>query len=377
MTKTTNTIDINGKRYDTLTGRLLSDVQPRYARVAGGSVDGFVATPPRPAAAAPAARSMHRPSLAAPAAHVAGPHKAFDVNRPTAHAVAHRKPQHSTTLMRKSVSKPAASLKRVVKITPSTATLIQKPHFDVTPKPSVARVDEHRLKHAHAVPLSRSVSRFGTVQPPRAATRRPITTPITPRSTSPAPVSARSPQPSTDVFERALAAANSHQQPHVKAHPKGGRKSHTIRNVTSIAASSLAILLIVGFVAYLNEASLQMRLASSRAGISATLPRWRPAGFSVCSFSYAPNTVTVSFKGDDPARSFSLTQSASNWDSSALLSDYVLPHADTYNTVQSEGNTIYTFGNNSATWVSGGIWYQLTTNGNLSTSQIVELAASM
>lgn len=375
MTQTTNTIEINGKRYDTRTGRLLEAVQPRYTPTGGGSIDGLLQS--RTAAIAPTAKAMHRaPITAAPASHSS--HKAFDIHRLSAASVTHHKPQHSTTLMRKSVSKPGASLKRMVKVSPATTALVQQPRFDIVPKQSVTSVDEHRLKHAHQVARSNSISRFGVVTPKqRPVVRRPIEHSLTQHPSSTPVRPTRSAQPSNDIFERALATANSHQQPHVNTRRKAGKKSHKVRTFAGVTASSLAILLIVGFVAYLNETSLQMHLASSRAGISATLPKWRPQGFSVGSFAYAPSTVTVNFKSADQARTFSLTQTASNWDSSALLSDYVLPHADTYTAVQSNGNTIYTFGNNDATWVSGGIWYQLNTNGNLSTSEIVELAASM
>jgi hypothetical protein len=265
----------------------------------------------------------------------------------------------------------------MVKVTPATTALVRKPQFDIIPKQSVADIDAHRLKHAHEVPRSNSISRFSAANmQPRPVVRRPIERAMTPRPINIPAGTPRAAQPSKDIFERALATANSHQQPHVNTHRKAGKKSHALRTVASVGASSVAILLIVGFVAYLNVASLQMHLASSRAGISATLPKWQPQGFSVGSFAYAPSTVTVNFKNTDQAK-FSLTQTASNWDSAALLSDYVLPHADTYDTIQSQGNTIYTYGNNQATWVSGGLWYQLNTNGSLSTSQIVELASSM
>lgn len=313
--------------------------------------------------------------MATPASHM--PAKAFDIGRVDAPSVVHHKPQHSTTLMRKSVTKPAVSLKRMMKVTPATTALMQKPQFNILPKQSVSMVDEHRLKHAQQVARSNNISRFGVIAPQRHVVRRPIEHSMTLRPTAGPVGPSRPAQPSNDIFERALAAANSHQQPHVNTHRKAGKKSHKVRTFASVVASSVAILLIVGFVAYLNEATLQMHLASSRAGISATLPKWRPQGFSVGSFAYAPSTVTVNFKSTDQARAFSLTQTASNWDSSALLSDYVLPHTDSYTTVESEGNTIYTFGNNDATWVSGGLWYQLNTNGNLSTSQIVDLASSM
>jgi len=177
------------------------------------------------------------------------------------------------------------------------------------------------------------------------------------------------------VFEQALRTANSHKEPYHPVKHKS-KKLHRVRQVTSIVASSLAILLIVGFVAYQNSAILQLRLASSRAGISATLPAWQPSGFKLGTFNTGPGNLTVSYNSPT-GQEFSINQSASNWDSNTLLSDYVYPNNETYETLSSAGTTIYTYGKNNATWVSGGIWYKLTSNGDLSNSQIVNIATSM
>ena len=59
MTQTTNTIEINGKRYDTRTGKLLQAVQPRYSVSTGNSIDGFVQPPQRTAAIASSAKTIH------------------------------------------------------------------------------------------------------------------------------------------------------------------------------------------------------------------------------------------------------------------------------------------------------------------------------
>lgn len=177
-----------------------------------------------------------------------------------------------------------------------------------------------------------------------------------------------------DIFERALAQANSHKQPPVPARHHA-KRSHHGRRILSIAASSLAILLIVGFITYQNAASIQVHIASSRAGVNATLPAWQPDGFSFGKIAYSPGTVTVDFQG--VARGFSIAQTASAWNSSALLNNFVYPNNNTYDTLQSGNSTIYTYGDNNATWVNAGVWYKLTSNGSLSTSQIVRIATSM
>ena len=378
VTKPTSSIELNGKRYDSRTGRLLGDAPAAQTPMpsAGTSVDGFFSAPVR--TVAPIAKAVHPSSAAKGQVSTS----VIDICRPAAQSLSHHKPQHSNTLMRKSVNKPSPSLKRQLKVATATTSLVPAPRFDIVPKQSVATVDPGRLKHARQVSRSDMVTRFGVIPaqarsiPSTSRTVSPNAAQTAPRHIAPAPIRTR--QPSADIFERALASASSHTQAPVKTKHAPRKKTHRLRRVASVAASSLAILLIVGFVAYLNQTALQMRLASSRAGISATLPHWQPTGFTIGSFSYKPNTVTVSFHGaTDPARTFSLSQTASNWDSSALLSDFVLPNAQTYQTIETQGTTIYTYGNNNATWVNGGIWYTLTTNGSLSTTDIVRLAVNM
>ncbi|HVU59616.1 MAG TPA: hypothetical protein VHC98_02155 [Candidatus Saccharimonadales bacterium] len=398
-------IELNGKRYDAATGQLLGDapavraVQP--AQVMGRNIDGVHrgAAPRIPHAAHVPARALHgaKQQTAAPAPHrpaapmhpgatvVHPPAKAFDIHRPQAQQAAARHLQHSKTLMRTAVHRPDASLKRRVKAVTRTDILVKTPLFEVLPKHSVQAVDEKRLHRAQRVAKSKLITRFGNVhfqpmaQPTMHASislpvSQPKTTALSDIVSQPRPAR----QPSADVFERALAIASSHREPpHPVAHH--AKRAHRGRRVASIAASSLAILLIIGFIGYQNAASLQLRVASARAGINASLPTWRPSGYRIGSLSYSAGKVTVSFRSTTAVgHDFSLTQTASSWDSATLLSNFVYPNNDSsYDTINAAGSTIYTYGNNNATWVSGGIWYRLTSNGNLSNSQIVRLATSM
>jgi hypothetical protein len=72
-----------------------------------------------------------------------------------------------------------------------------------------------------------------------------------------------------------------------------------------------------------------------------------------------------------------LTQTASNWDSQALKENFVATVGKDYQVVQSAGRTIYTYGDNNATWVNGGIWYKIDSAGSLTSVELVDLATSM
>jgi hypothetical protein len=72
-----------------------------------------------------------------------------------------------------------------------------------------------------------------------------------------------------------------------------------------------------------------------------------------------------------------LTEKTSAWNSATLRDNFVASNAKTYQTVETGGRTIYLYGQNQASWVNGGIWYQVQSNGALSNHQLVELATSL
>src|SRR5581483_11764462 len=353
-------VELNGRKYDAVTGELLdASEKPRHAAPSKGTAMDFV----RPATNG--VRQHIVPAVPQTPKHATS--RKTDLTRVTPKHVAAHQPQHAQTLMRRAVSKPGASFKKQAKATSHTGALVKQPDLAIVPKQAAVTVDESRLKRAHHVPRSKLVRHFDTLSYARAAAGTPQQ-PVArtqARPTATLPVSVQAPihrdtrqisqsaiarpaprQTSVDIFERALAQANSHRQPYhpVKRKPK---KTHGGRAVLSIAASSLAILLIVGFIAYQNASAIQLRLASSRAGISATLPRWKPTGFALGKFAYAPGTVTVNYANPQTNSSFTITQVATKWDSSTLLNNYVNPNAgSTYNTIESAGSTIYTYGNN-------------------------------
>ena len=60
-----------------------------------------------------------------------------------------------------------------------------------------------------------------------------------------------------------------------------------------------------------------------------------------------------------------------------MLANFVEPKAGTaYSTAETNGLTIYTFGQNAA-WVNGGILYTITGNAPLSADQIQHIATSL
>jgi hypothetical protein len=415
--QTKNYIELNGKRYDATTGALITSVAPpkpaaakpvaKAAKTAaksatGKAIDSFRHPATKPAAKPAAPKTAVKAAAPAPAKPAAKP--VMDVRRAPASHIARRKQQHSQTLMRKSVKRPAPGLKRVAKTQTRTDILAKVPKQQVAPKVSIRRVDEKRLRRATGVSKSQLISHFNApavkpapkpvAKPVMApATTKPVHKPLKPAivtthardirpvyAASAAPVAPR--QASMDIFEQALARANSHKQtvidPKKLAKTKKKKSNRRARRIISGAAAAMAVLVIGGFIALQNTANLKMHLASSRAGVHATLPAHKPSGFAAVKFSYGNGFVTVDYRNTGNGQDYQVTQTASNWNSDALYNEYVAATAGkNYDTVQAGGRTIYTYGNHNATWVDGGIWYNITSDGALSGQELIDVAKSM
>ncbi|HXR49659.1 MAG TPA: hypothetical protein VN778_01380, partial [Verrucomicrobiae bacterium] len=128
---------------------------------------------------------------------------------------------------------------------------------------------------------------------------------------------------------------------------------------------------------YANLTSIQLQVASSKAGFTANLPSYQPIGYSFAHLNYSPGNVAMQFQSNSDSRAYAISEKLSAWDSQTLRSDFVAGIGQDYQTVQTAGHTLYVYGKNNATWVNSGIWYQIKSDGALSVHQLVELASSM
>ena len=375
MAKRENIIHLNGKRYDAYSGTLLSDISSRTlpASPATKSIDGLA----KPTVA------LTAQSIRASVAPQAALRPITDIARVPASHVAHHAPKKSQTLIRSAVSKPTGSLKSRLKPDTHTHALIAKPEVRIEKKLSHPRVDPIRARRAERINRSAHVQRYAPNRPALTAAKPLRVTPHTAalkpvHASSPAAHMVAAPQASSlDVFERALQQANSHLQPLVRPAKKTKRSVRRSKQIMSFSAAVLSLLIIGAFVAVQNQADLTIRYASHKAGITASLPNYRPIGFSVGKFKYSAGTVAVQYANPSSGQNFTLTQTASRWDSQSLKDNFVASADKNYQVIQSAGRTIYTYGNNNATWVNGGIWYRIDSAGSLTSNELVDLATSM
>lgn len=335
-------IELNGKRYDAVTGQIISSTPtPQHpaktaiSNVKKVSIDGF----------ARAVRPLTNNNI----------------------AMSGRKVEKSKTLMRKTVKKPEPV----------------KPNSAVKQNPSIQKstqaVSEHKLAKAKAVPKSSLIKRFSDMSPMPSHKSTATTQPV---KTSRMQTVATATTIHADPVAVGLANANSHEQPQAKKprrHVRVAKRLKISPKVLSASSLALTVLLIGGFFAYQNVPNLNMRVASARAGVQGTLPGYQPAGFSLNGgVSYKPGQITIGYKSNSDDRTFKISQNVSAWNSETLVENYEpLKDSSAYQTVPNKGKTVYIYDGSNATWVDGGIWYRIEGNSRLNSDQLLNLANSM
>ncbi len=372
-----NYIVLNGKHYDAVTGALIKSSN-----------------------VAPHAKSMHKKPIASTTKPVAPTTKKIgqatlktsDITpakpRPdrTHHTATKgttgRKPAQSKTLMRHAVKKPAKNaakptIKQAYPVAKQTTSAV------VVPKKSVHSINPATSKRAAATSKSSHINRFGAPVKPIPTHIKPIALQPTPSNThhessspkqqTPAPkASATTAVKKQQMLEKALVNARSHEEPA----PEITSKRHGRRRILSSLAVLGAVLVIGSFIAYLNRSSVELQVASVRAGFQASAPS-APSGYQKEATKADSGKVAVRFISPINNDQFTLTQEASSWDSQTLFDSVVASSSTNYQTIQSHGRTIYVYDGDKAAWVDGGILYKVSGSSQLNSDQIVSLATSM
>lgn len=320
-----HTITINGRQYDAVTGLALDGVAKP------------IAVPTAPVQKTPAAASQN----------------------------IHRSTQRSQTLNRQTIQKPIAKTQptlqkrapqqiarsqSISKFAPHPTTKKQPRMNDIAPAtvhPAVAK--------AHAV-------RAAQAQKPVAQTQQ---------------VQHTQPKPSRVIKNEAINAAL--EKAPLK-HKETKKKSLLSRHprLLNIASASLALVLLGGYFTYINLPSLSVRVAAAQAGIDASYPEYHPDGYSLSgAVAYKEGEVSMKFAANGGPQNFTITQTKSNYDSEAVLDNYVKPKVgENYIPFTERGLKIYAYGGNAA-WVNGGILYTIDGDAPLSNSQIGNIAKSL
>ena len=187
----------------------------------------------------------------------------------------------------------------------------------------------------------------------------------------------RVPKSAQTIKEQAIREAMeqpTHSRKQITLKKQPTRLHRTLRT-TAIA---LGALFIGGYIAYLNMPAITTGIAAAQSGVHATFPSYTPNGYAIAGPVTADNgIVTIRFDATAAPVSYTIQQQRSDWDSSAVLENYITPNAgNDYLATQANGLTIYTY-TQSAAWVNGGILYTIHGNAPLSADQIEHIAISM
>lgn len=301
----------------------------------------------------------------------------------------HSTTQRSNTLNRKTIKRPEHKItvtdSPVHKIIPRATPSAHRPTAQVTHS-RVAKFAPHPVVVAHPVAVRRSMDIGPSVHPhvakAHAISKAKATVPLpaepTPRIPQQQHTAKAAPVHPTarTIKETALANAIANTSKHNKSAKKQLLKRHP--RSLSIVTASIALVMLGGYFTYLNMPSLSVRVAAAQAGVNANYPSYQPDGYSLNGVvGYSKGQVSMKFAANGGPQNFTINQTKSTWDSSAVLDNYISPRAGvSYIPYTERGLTIYTYGNNAA-WVNGGVLYTIEGTAPLSSEQIRRIATSL
>ena len=152
------------------------------------------------------------------------------------------------------------------------------------------------------------------------------------------------------------------------------------KRLMSVAAGSLAVVILGGYLTYINMPNIMLKVAASQAGIIGSYPQYKPLGYSLEKpAKFDNNRVSMKFVNNHKD-AYSIHQQKTSWNSETLLEKIVKEEAgENYTTDQENGLTVYIFGEEQkkASWINGGVLYQIEASAELTNDQIRSIAVSL
>jgi hypothetical protein len=284
--------------------------------------------------------------------------------------VVHSNVQRSQTLLRRATKKPEAPNKPVLK------RAAPGRHMDIAKSSDVTRFAKHP---AVAAPAPKPAAAPKPVaQPDKPARMHPMAQRAFNKNVAKKAVATPTkPATSKEIKDAEITKALAAPKPKAKKQSKTPRK--TLRRFIIIGSIVLVVILAL-YAAWRFIPTISVSMAATQAGIEATYPEYTPDGYSLSQpVTYSDGKVDLKFTSNSNDNYYTINQTRSSWDSSAVLDNVVAPAAGAnYATTKERGLTIYTYddGNNAA-WVNGGILYEIDSQAPLSGDQIRRIATSL
>ncbi len=246
---------------------------------------------------------------------------------------------------------------------PAAPAPMPTPNPDITPIPPVPAPALGQPQTPVSQPSAMDISSHPEAPQPQAGAR------IMPSTTGYSDVNPSAAQAATLAASQ-TSTLLAQVKPDVK--PKKGLAP----KIASVAVSAVGVILLGIYVWQINYPNLALKVAGSKAGISASLPSYLPNGWRIAG-DIQSNPGNVSYNLQSSSNKVAITQTKTDWDSQALAENYLQNKTNNYTAVQAQGLTIYLY-NNQASWVNHGTWYRIEGDNNgLSQDQLIKMATSL
>lgn len=363
MNKTNSIIEVNGNRYDAVTGKQISAGKKLKSASQSSPkkmIDGFVL-------GAHHSKTQIKKTSSLVISKARAKTEAQGL---------HRQPQKPKTLIRKGLKKPGG------------------PEIPKASSPVSARhnvVDPLKQLRAKTVTRHSQVNRFGHFTRAQQQTSEVINQKSSPAARKagvevklPAPppslITSVSHRKLEKLLDEGLMRAEAHR--HMLNHKPHNKFLGPLGSIPRWLSFSLVGFLIAAFAIFMiwqNLPAVAVHVAAAKAHVNATMPAYTPTGFIYQGpLQYEPGAITMKFKDKtDSSQKFLLTQKASNW-SSASLEANALPDKTNVQTSEVNGTTVYIYGqNNDATWVNHNVLYDLKNQAQLSSDQVLRIVQGL
>ena len=350
MGKQPSIIELNGQKYDALTGKRISSSSQPVPR-------------PRVVSDIAPAPKHHSQRTHTPSVQV------------------HKTVQHSSTLMRHSVKKPS--------VQPKSAST----HVAVNNEPKVVNSHPSTSMHrASQIQKSPVISRFGDISPVaqhhKSGDKHHPVLEVAKAPSAPPVIQAKAAHHKTtseELIQKSLNSIVNPQKPlthkRTKLRHRAAKRLKVSTKVINFAAGGMAVLLLGGFFAYQNVPNLAVRYAGMKAGINARLPSYHPTAFTVDkSVRYSAGQVAVSYNSNTDDRSYVITQKKTDWNSSELEAFMAKEAGKALQSYATDDGTIYIQNDNTkvvASTIEDGLLKNVSGDASLNTDQVIKIVSSM
>jgi len=313
------------------------------------------------------------------------------MNKQIIHKTVHKTAgQKSTTLSRRHVAAPSHAKRRLAsrpditrdtsvpmsthvnKFAPAPPGQPQPTKRDrpAEPHPAVVRAQARAAQQPHQT--TRPATRHVPATPPHHSTRiiKPNHLPARQHTATLAP------KPAAVLKNEAITEALQRATTSPKAPRRAKKPKSRMGRWLQVASVGLAIMLIGGYFTYLGMPNISTRIAAIQSGVNAKYPGYRPTGYALSGpITFKSGEVRMKFAYADGGQSYTITQQKSSLNSAALKETLTADGGEVQTTTAG-GLTIYST-DRTASWINGGVLYQITLGGALSSEQVTKIATSL